>query len=222
MALAVHGIVRADPTTRAQQILAAVEPVLTGQECRVELLDVDEGVVRLRFTGPRGCDSPAGRLKSELEATLLAGIPAVRSVVYVDPPVLLGGIGLRPDSPPTAGKPSEPAAPEGPGWVRTFPAERVEAGSLEAVTLARADGGESTEAIIVNAGGRLTAYVNSCAHQGLPLDRAVVDGTAGTLTCPWHGLCFDAVEGECLTLPGARLQPLDLQVLDDHIWVKAT
>ncbi|GAB98133.1 nitrite reductase/ring-hydroxylating ferredoxin subunit/Fe-S cluster biogenesis protein NfuA [Kineosphaera limosa] len=226
MMLAVHGIVRADPTTRARQILEAAKPVLTEQKCSAELLTIDEGVIRLRFDGPSGCDSPTGRLKPELEAALLAGIPAVRSVVYVDPPrapVLLGGIGLRPDATPSA-----PADP-GPGWVRTFPVERITPGSLEAVSLRRdaeqaalsgSPGSESTEAIIVNAAGRFTAYVNSCAHQGLPLDEAEVDAARGTITCPWHGLCFDAVEGECLTLPGARLQPLDLQVLDGHIWVK--
>ena len=47
------------------------------------------------------------------------------------------------------------------------------------------------EVIVVNAAGQMAAYVNACAHQGMPLDKAIVDATEGTLTCPWHGFCFD-------------------------------
>lgn len=110
----------------------------------------------------------------------------------------------------------------GEGWFQTFPAERVAPGSLEAISLQPADGGESVEVIVVNAAGRLTAYVNACAHQGLPLDTAIVDGTEGTLTCPWHGFCYDTVEGECLTMPGATLEQLPLRVVDGTIWIRAT
>ena len=64
-------------------------------------------------------------------------------------------------------------------------------------------------------------YVNACAHQGLPLDNAIVDATEGTLTCPWHGFCYDSTSGECLTMPGAQLEQLPLRVQDGHVWVRA-
>lgn len=57
--------------------------------------------------------------------------------------------------------------------------------------------------LVVNLDGQFTAYVNECAHEALPLDNAVLDATNGTLTCPWHGLRYDAASGECFTAPGS-------------------
>jgi nitrite reductase/ring-hydroxylating ferredoxin subunit len=56
----------------------------------------------------------------------------------------------------------------------------------------------------------------------MPLDKAIIDTTEGTLTCPWHGFCFDATTGECLTMPGAQLEQLPLRVEDGHVWVRAS
>ena len=58
-------------------------------------------------------------------------------------------------------------------------------------------------------------------YQGLPLDNALVDAVQGTLTCPWHGFCYDATTGECMTMPGAQLRPLPLRIEDGRVWVRA-
>jgi nitrite reductase/ring-hydroxylating ferredoxin subunit len=75
--------------------------------------------------------------------------------------------------------------------------------------------------IVVNAAGQLAAYVNRCAHQGLPLDDAEVDAENGTITCPWHGFCYDSATGECTSMPGAQLQQLPLRIEAERIWVRA-
>ena len=74
---------------------------------------------------------------------------------------------------------------------------------------------------MVNAVGQLAAYINECAHQGLPLDNALVDAQEGTLTCPWHGFCYDSATGECMSMPGAQLQQLPLRIEDGRVWVRA-
>ena len=74
--------------------------------------------------------------------------------------------------------------------------------------------------LVVNVGQRLSAYRNECAHEALPLDNAVLDVTNNTLTCPWHGFCFDAGSGECLSIPGAQLEQLPLRIDDGDVWVR--
>ena len=66
----------------------------------------------------------------------------------------------------------------------------------------------------------LAAYRNECAHEGLPLDEAIIDTSNGTLTCPWHGFCFDAASGECLSAPGAQLEQLPMRVDGGEVWIR--
>jgi len=66
----------------------------------------------------------------------------------------------------------------------------------------------------------MTAYKDACAHQGLPLGGGLLDPSAGTLTCPWHGYCYDALSGECMSAPGAALQQLPLRIEDEHVWIR--
>lgn len=187
--------------------------------------DALRAVVRRLKEDPRGkellfelVDDPAVHMVLAMHGIVRAPAdpPAPPAPPRAEPFIPLTSLGIGPPD----GHAPEPGAE--PGWFQTFPVERVAPGSLEAMSLRPADGGEATEVIVVNAAGRLTAYVNACAHQGLPLDTAIVDGTEGTLTCPWHGFCYDTVEGECLTMPGATLEQLPLRVVDGHIWVRAT
>jgi nitrite reductase/ring-hydroxylating ferredoxin subunit len=48
----------------------------------------------------------------------------------------------------------------------------------------------------------------------------MLDLTNGTLTCPWHGFCFDATSGECLSAPGVQLEQLPLRIDDGDVWVR--
>ncbi|MFN8195223.1 MAG: NifU family protein [Nocardioidaceae bacterium] len=222
MVLAMHGIVRPDPVTAARQALDRVRPDLQSHGGDAELDSVVDGVAYLRLQGAcNGCSMAAVTMREGVEKALVEAVPAITRVEVVpDAPaptlIPLSSIGV--------GAPADGPAPDlvETGWFKTFPVERIAEGSLEAMSLRPADGADSVEVIVVNAAGGLAAYVNACAHQGLPLDNALVDATEGTITCPWHGFCYDAVEGECLTMPGARLEPLPLRVEDGHIWVRAT
>jgi nitrite reductase/ring-hydroxylating ferredoxin subunit len=106
-----------------------------------------------------------------------------------------------------------------PGWVRSGPPTDFEDGEIASLTLAGPDG-RSVDVVVVNLGGQLTAYVDACAHQGLPIGGGMLDAEAGTLTCPWHGFCYDALSGECMSAPGAQLEQLPLRVEDGSVWVR--
>ncbi|MFZ2503372.1 MAG: NifU family protein [Nocardioides sp.] len=225
MILAMHGIIRPDPMVLAGQALDRVRPNLQGHGGDVSLDSIADGVAYIRLEGAcNGCSMAAVTMRESVEAALRAGVPGLVGVEVLpnDPaptliPLTSIGIGA-PIGDPGGSAQAETLTET--GWFKTFPVERIAAGTLEAASLTRSDG-DPVEVIIVNAAGALTAYVNACAHQGLPLDNAMVDATEGTLTCPWHGFCYDAVDGECMTMPGAKLEQLPLRIDDGHIWVRA-
>ncbi len=179
----------------------------------------------------------------------VAGVTSVEVLPNDPTPTLipLSAIGI---GPPTSGPASHPvgaAAPASPatlraaGWCDAAALDAVPLDGLTTATLrpeitsdlsgtngtARTSGTVvgvdvvGVDVVVVNAGGQLAAYLNACAHQGLPLDDALVDAAAGTITCPWHGFCYDAASGECLSMPGAQLQQLPLRIEDGRIWVRA-
>jgi nitrite reductase/ring-hydroxylating ferredoxin subunit len=106
-----------------------------------------------------------------------------------------------------------------PGWVRTTPVQELPDGEITLMELV-AGSGQDIEVIVVRLDDRLRAYRNACAHQGLQLEAAILDPEGGTLTCPWHGYCFDATSGRCLSAPGAQLEQLPLRVDDGHVWIR--
>lgn len=105
------------------------------------------------------------------------------------------------------------------GWIRTHPLDEFPDGEITLVELV-ASSGRDVEVIVVRLGDRLSAYLNVCAHQGLPLEAALLDTDAETLTCPWHGYCFDATSGRCMSAPGAQLEQFALRVEDGQVWIR--
>jgi nitrite reductase/ring-hydroxylating ferredoxin subunit len=83
----------------------------------------------------------------------------------------------------------------------------------------RLDIGE-TSILLLKLNGKVNAFRNECAHQGLPLDGGMVDPDACTITCPWHGFRFDGTTGECLTAPQAQLERVDMKIELGRIQVK--
>lgn len=209
--LSLHGIVRPDPVTHANQVLESVRPQLHSHGGDVSLVRVEDGTAFVRLEGAcNGCSMSSVTLRNLVEDALVQGVPAITSVEVVanEPsPTLIPLESLR------IGR--EPAAE---GWARLGPAADVPVDDISVATLT--NGGRSVEVVVVNLGQRLSAYRNECAHDALPLNEAVLDISNGTLTCPWHGFCFDATSGECLSAPGAQLEQLPLRVDDGDVWVR--
>jgi nitrite reductase/ring-hydroxylating ferredoxin subunit len=70
-------------------------------------------------------------------------------------------------------------------------------------------------AILFREDGRVTAYLNVCAHLGGPLHLE-----EGTLRCQWHGACFDARSGRARcgpARPDSRLIRLPVTVEDGRV-----
>ncbi|MDP2712123.1 MAG: NifU family protein [Solirubrobacteraceae bacterium] len=231
MVLLMHGIIRSsDPMAVAEQVLETIRPGIRSHGGDVELARIEDGVAYVRLSGAcNGCSMASVTMRDGVEKALVEGVPSVTAVeVLPNEPAgeqllqitQVGGDAEAGGSAAASGSTGAAAMAEA-GWFQTFPTERIAVGTLEAMSLTPASG-EAVEVVVVNAAGQMAAYVNACAHQGLPLDNAIVDATEGTLTCPWHGFCFDSTNGECLTMPGAQLEQLPLRIEDGHVWVRAT
>ena len=205
MLLTLHGIIGPDPVTLAERALAAVRPQLHSHGGDVTLDRVADGVAFVRLEGAcNGCSMSSVTLRELVESALLQAVPAISAVEVL------------PNEPTPTIIPIESvsfrrADPEAEGWVRVAPADAVPVGEISV---------HRPDVLVVNVDQRLSAYRNECAHEALPLDNAVLDVSAGTLTCPWHGFCYDASSGECLSAPGVQLEQLPLRVEDGDVWVR--
>jgi Fe-S cluster biogenesis protein NfuA/nitrite reductase/ring-hydroxylating ferredoxin subunit len=210
--LSLHGILRPDPVTHANQVLEGVRPQLHSHGGDVTLVRVEDGTAYVRLEGAcNGCSMSSVTLRNLVEDSLVQGVPAIMAVEVVpaEPSPTLISVDSLFSGRTTAAE----------GWVRVGPAADLPVDDLSTATLTSSDG-RSTDVIVINLGQRLSAYRNECAHEALPLTDAVLDLSNGTLTCPWHGFCFDATSGECLSAPGAQLEQLPLRVDDGDVWVR--
>jgi nitrite reductase/ring-hydroxylating ferredoxin subunit/Fe-S cluster biogenesis protein NfuA len=212
MLLSLHEIIRPDPMTLAERVLVDVRPQLQSHGGNVQLARIEGGVAYVRLEGAcNGCSMSSVTLRNLVEGALVEGVPSVTAVEVLpnEPsPALIspGSLFRGPD-------------PEAEGWVQAAATGDIPHGRVTSLSLTSASG-TTAEVVVVNVDQRLTAYENACAHEGLPLDSAMLDVDNGTLTCPWHGFCYDATSGECLSAPGAQLAQLPLRVDDGHVWIR--
>jgi nitrite reductase/ring-hydroxylating ferredoxin subunit/Fe-S cluster biogenesis protein NfuA len=211
--LSLHHIVRPDPMTLALKALDTVRPQLQGHGGDVTLVRLEEGTALVRLQGAcNGCSMSSVTLRNLVEQALVESVPSIT------------GVEVMPNEPePTLISADSLLATRHPveeGWADAGRADDVPDGDLKAVDVTTSDTRRQVSVLVVNLDQRLTAYVNECAHEALPLDNAVVDTTNGTLTCPWHGFCYDAASGECLTAPAAQLEQLPLRVDNGRLWVR--
>lgn len=213
MVLLMHGLIRPDPTTLARAALEEVRPQLQSHGGDVTLDRVENSTVYVRLSGAcNGCSMSAVTMRNGVEKVLHERLPGVAVEVLPNEPgpalIPLGEVGLR------------PGAAADPAWCAAGSLGEFPEGRLVHVVL-RPPGADEVAVVVLNLGGQLAAYRDSCAHLGLSLAESEIDAVTGELTCPWHGHRFDALSGESRTLPGAQLDPLPLRVDAGDVWVRA-
>jgi len=111
--------------------------------------------------------------------------------------------------------------------------------ALTAIRLCRADAIAEGEArgfvhgsgvarravVVLRHRGRLAAYVNSCPHQGTPLELApdrFFTATGDHLICHTHGALFRPEDGVCVAGPcaGQGLAAAPVALRDGAIWLE--
>lgn len=95
-------------------------------------------------------------------------------------------------------------------WTDLYPASDLPPGARTAVHLP-----DGTEIALFNVGGTIHATDNMCIHAGGPLGEGYFEND--TVTCPWHGWQFCVTNGDCLDLPGQKLNTYPVRVEDGRI-----
>jgi toluene monooxygenase system ferredoxin subunit len=99
-------------------------------------------------------------------------------------------------------------------WRRVTDLDELWSGEMRAASV------EGRAILLVNVEGRVHAFEDRCAHQGLPLSRGRL--AAGVLTCGAHEWQYDAATGQCLNPCGVALKSFAVEVRDGAIWVEVT
>jgi Fe-S cluster biogenesis protein NfuA/nitrite reductase/ring-hydroxylating ferredoxin subunit len=216
--LMLHGLHPVDIRTRVAQALDSVRPYLESHGGDVELLGVDDGVVRLRLEGScKGCPSSAATLKTAIEEAIMAAAPDVLEITAegVTPPPaprplnalvplpMMGAMGApapSPVQPPAvAGGPSPSRAT----WSRLAEAPPVVPGEARRLVV------DGVAILLCRLQGRLYAYRTPCPGCGDPLESVWV--AAGNLVCPGCSRAYDVRgAGRCTQDDSTRLEPLPL------------
>ena len=213
--LFLHGLHPVPVAVRVHDALEEVRPYLGSHGGNVELLGVEDGVVRLRLEGScSGCPSSAVTLKLAIEEAIFKAAPDVESVEAEDP-------GAEP-APAVSGIPL-PIVQVAPGGAAPGPANGDGAGWATAGGLPELSGGGK---VIKDVAGepllflRLEsdyyAYRPQCPGCGASLEGAALK--AAELACLECGHVYDARRaGRCLDRPQLHLEPVPLLVGDSGL-----
>ena len=186
-----------DDDELVDEALEQVRPYINSHGGEVELISVEDGVVRVRMSGAcQGCAASAMTLRRGIEEALRAGYPGFREVVAEEPepgPTLLQLEDLR-----------RPVFAD---------VDAPEPGEIRAVTL------DDVPVLLVNARGEVFAFRNGCAVDALPLEGSRLTDD-GVLVCPWHNCAYDARTGRRVDDPGeAGLAVIPVAVRDGAVQV---
>jgi Fe-S cluster biogenesis protein NfuA/nitrite reductase/ring-hydroxylating ferredoxin subunit len=201
--LLLHGLHPVPVRQRVREALDGVLPYLQSHGGDVELVDVEEGVVRLRLQGScSGCPSSSMTLKLAIEDAIFKAAPdveEVRAEGAVDPNANGGLLAIET---------VKPAPSVSPGaWAMAGGMPQLSGGG---VLLKQVSG---QEVLFLRPSERVYAYRPECPGCGASLQRASL--RASELTCPGCELRFDVLRaGRCLDAPQLHLEPVPLLVDD--------
>jgi Fe-S cluster biogenesis protein NfuA/nitrite reductase/ring-hydroxylating ferredoxin subunit len=207
--LLLHGLHPVPLEVRVRSALEEVRPYMESHGGGVELLGLEDGVVRLGLQGScEGCPSSAMTLKLAVERAIHKAAPDVEAIE-------------------TEGA-AQPA-PAAPGLIQLTVSDAVATGSngdgewqpagglpqlSGGGTLLKDVSGESL--LFLRVDGDLYAYRPRCASCGASLEQAALEGAE--LTCAGCASHYDVRRaGRCLDAPDLHLDPVPLLVGDDGL-----
>jgi Fe-S cluster biogenesis protein NfuA/nitrite reductase/ring-hydroxylating ferredoxin subunit len=201
--LLIHDLYPIDLETRVREALASVRPYMESHGGDVELLELQDGVARLRLVGScEGCPASAATLELAIKEAIDEAAPdlAALEVEGVAPARKPPGPspGLLQIQMPNGGAP----APT-PTWMALDSVADVAPGELRTVTL------RGAELVVANVDGTLLAYRSACAGCDAALGDATLSGEI--LTCARCGRGFDLPRaGRALGSDPGQLEPVPL------------
>jgi Fe-S cluster biogenesis protein NfuA/nitrite reductase/ring-hydroxylating ferredoxin subunit len=206
--LLLHGLHPVPLAERVHEALDDVRPYLKSPGGNVELVDVEDAVVRLRMHGScSGCPSSSVTLTLAIEDAIHKAAPEIEEVIAEDmvarePTRLLAGG-------PLLSVDQVPGGSDG-GWATVGALRELE----RVASVVKPVQGRSL--LFLRVAARVLAYENRCASCGARLEDATIKSTR--LTCRWCGNRFDVLRaGRCLDEPELHLEPVPLLVGEDDL-----
>lgn len=184
---------------RVLQALDKVRPYLQSHGGNVELLGVDEGVVRLKLEGScHGCASSALTLKLAIEEAIFDAAP---DVVALE----VEGVVQQQSTAPLIQLQGKAAPDNGESWTEVSGLDALVQGAARTIEV------RGRPVLFCKLDEILYAYSSTCRGCGKALEGALFDTTA--LVCPGCGLRYDVVRaGRGLDQPDMHLEPFPLLV----------
>lgn len=203
--LLLHGLHPVPLEARVARALDEVRPYLRSHGGNVELLDIAEGVARLRLQGScHGCPSSAMTLKLAIEDAIYKAAPDLDRLEVegvADPPSQL--ITLAPARRSAGG--ARATEQQAVMWSVVEGLVPLAAGTLRRAVV------QGAALVFCRPAESYYAYHDRCGGCGAALSGGTLDGT--TLTCPSCGGRFDvAGAGRCPDEPDLHLEPVPLLV----------
>jgi Fe-S cluster biogenesis protein NfuA/nitrite reductase/ring-hydroxylating ferredoxin subunit len=201
--LLLYGLHPVDFETRVGKALDKVRPYLKSHGGGVELLSVDDGVIRLQMQGScHGCPSSAMTMKLAIEEAVYEAAPDVTEI-------LVDGVVEEPATPPhlvplqrTRTEPSRSAKGT---WEEVSGVTSLARGSVQAMEV----GGQPV--LFCRLNGDFYAYASKCSNCGETLSAARLE--QDILVCPGCDERYDVMHaGRGLGQPSLQLQPFPLLI----------
>lgn len=197
--LLLHGLHPLDLETRVIQALEKVRPYLQSHGGNVELLAVDDGVVRLRLEGScHGCASSALTLKLAIEEAIYDAAPDV-SALEVE------GVVQQQSSTRLVTLQGKASSHNGDGWTEVDGLDSLSQGAAHTIEV------RGQAVLFCKLDESFYAYSSTCRGCDQALEGAHFDTTA--LTCPTCGLRYDVMRaGRGVDRPDIHLEPFPLLI----------
>jgi Fe-S cluster biogenesis protein NfuA/nitrite reductase/ring-hydroxylating ferredoxin subunit len=197
--LLLYGLHPLELDTRVLQALDKVRPYLRSHGGNVELLGVDDGVVRLKLEGScHGCASSALTLKLAIEEAIYDAAPDVIALE-------VEGVVQQQSAPALVKLQGKAPADSHEAWAEVSGLESLVQGAAHTIDV------RGYPVLFCKLDETLYAYSSTCRGCGQGLEGALFDTTA--LICPNCGSRYDVVRaGRGVDQPDVYLQPFPLLV----------
>jgi Fe-S cluster biogenesis protein NfuA/nitrite reductase/ring-hydroxylating ferredoxin subunit len=183
--LSMYDLVPVEDELLVEEALDEVRPYIHSHGGEVDLLGVDNGVVRVSLSGAcQGCAGSAMTLRRGIEAALREHYTGFRELVAEE---AVGLIQLEDRL-------------KRPVFADVGSAADLGENELRAVTV------DGIDVLLANVDGEAYAFRNGCPVDGLPLEGGRL--ADGVLVCPWHNCAFDARSGKRVDEAGSPGLPV--------------
>lgn len=195
-----YGIVKPDINTKVIYALEKIKPYMKSHGGDVELVKIEGDTVYVALKGAcTGCSSSMTTLKEGIEKIIKETVPEIKYVraVPYNPSAVSFHIGIN-DSREEL--------------IKAIPLKEIWGKEISRFKT------ENVDVILINYGGNIYAYKNSCAHLGLGLENGHIENSC--IVCPHHGFKYRVETGECVNVPHVQLEPVKVVIKEDTIWLK--